>query len=144
MIAGLSLGNYLLLVDYTGRLFREGKATISREVAEILERIGSSGDRWQARLEQDKDRHCNLDHALPALPSLLLSGRAPEALVSGRAGRWPLYSSHRERYRENVESFNNWSLGRVGRSRGACGKSRGQEAIRPSPAPFPDPGISWS
>ena len=26
----LSLGSYLLLVDYTGRLFREGKATISR------------------------------------------------------------------------------------------------------------------
>ena len=29
----------LLLVDFTGRLFREGKATISREVAEILTRI---------------------------------------------------------------------------------------------------------
>ena len=30
MIEGFSLGNYLLLVDYTGRLFREGKATIAR------------------------------------------------------------------------------------------------------------------
>ena len=54
MIEGFSLGNYLLLVDYTGRLFREGKATISREVAEISQRIGSSGDRWQAQLEQLK------------------------------------------------------------------------------------------
>ena len=27
MFEGLSIGNYLLLVDYTGRLFREGKAT---------------------------------------------------------------------------------------------------------------------
>jgi len=35
MLEGFSLGNYLLLVDYTGRLFREGKAAISREVAEI-------------------------------------------------------------------------------------------------------------
>jgi hypothetical protein len=31
----------LLLVDYTGRLFREGKAAILREVAEIFERLGS-------------------------------------------------------------------------------------------------------
>jgi hypothetical protein len=53
---GFSLGYYLLLVDYTGRLFREGKATISREVAEILQRIGSSGESWQTRLEQLKRR----------------------------------------------------------------------------------------
>ena len=44
MIEGFSLGNYLLLVDYSGRLFREGKATISRVVAEILERLGRSAD----------------------------------------------------------------------------------------------------
>jgi hypothetical protein len=30
MIDGFSLGNCLLLVDYTGRLFREGMATIAR------------------------------------------------------------------------------------------------------------------
>jgi hypothetical protein len=56
MIEGFSLGNYLLLVDYTGRLFREGKATISREVADILQRIGSSADGWQAQLGQLKRR----------------------------------------------------------------------------------------
>jgi hypothetical protein len=50
MLGGFSLGKYLLLVDYTGRLFREGKATISREVAEILERIGTTAETWQARL----------------------------------------------------------------------------------------------
>jgi hypothetical protein len=32
MVEGFSLGNYLLLVNYTGRLFREGKATISRVI----------------------------------------------------------------------------------------------------------------
>ena len=52
MIEGFSLGNYLLLVDYTARLYREGKATLSREVAEILERIGSSVDQWQGRLQK--------------------------------------------------------------------------------------------
>ncbi|MGH3429989.1 MAG: transposase [Mycobacteriales bacterium] len=52
MIEGFSLGNYVLLVDYTARLYREGKATLSREVAEILDRLGSSVDHWQARLEK--------------------------------------------------------------------------------------------
>jgi hypothetical protein len=52
MLEGFSLGSYLLLVDYSGRLFREGKAMISREVAEILERIGTTAETWQARLEK--------------------------------------------------------------------------------------------
>jgi hypothetical protein len=52
MIEGFSLGSYLVLVDYTGRLFREGKATISREMAEIFERIGTTAETWQARLEK--------------------------------------------------------------------------------------------
>jgi len=50
MLEGFSLGNYLLLVDYTGRLFREGKAVISAELGAILERLASSVDDWQARL----------------------------------------------------------------------------------------------
>jgi hypothetical protein len=50
MLEGFSLGSYLLLVDYTGRLFRKGKAMISREVSEILERIDATADIWQARL----------------------------------------------------------------------------------------------
>ncbi len=52
MLEGFSLGNHLLLVDYTGRLFREGKAAISREVAAIFERIGTTAETWQARLEK--------------------------------------------------------------------------------------------
>ncbi len=50
MLEGFSLGNYLLLVDYTGRVFREGKAMISAELAGILERLGSNAENWQARL----------------------------------------------------------------------------------------------
>jgi hypothetical protein len=51
MAEGFLLGNYLLLVDYTGRLFREGKAALSRAVAEILDRLGSSAAQWPTRLE---------------------------------------------------------------------------------------------
>jgi hypothetical protein len=52
MFDGLSLGSYLRLVDYTGRLFREGKAAISAELAGILERLGCRPESWQARLEK--------------------------------------------------------------------------------------------
>jgi len=52
MLEGFSLGNYLLVVDYTGRLFRDGKAAISREVAEILARLGTTAETGQARLEK--------------------------------------------------------------------------------------------
>ena len=52
MIEGFSLGNHFKLVDYTGRLFREAKVTISREVAEIRERIGTTAETWQARLQK--------------------------------------------------------------------------------------------
>ncbi len=46
MLERFSLGSYLLLVDYTGRLFRDGKAVISAELAGILERLGSSAESW--------------------------------------------------------------------------------------------------
>ena len=52
MLEGFSLGSYLLLVDYTGRLFRDGKAVISAELSGILERLGSSAESWWARLEK--------------------------------------------------------------------------------------------
>ena len=42
----------LLLVEYTGRLFREGKAAISAELSGILDRLGFSAESWQARLEK--------------------------------------------------------------------------------------------
>ena len=54
MLEGFALGNYLALVDYTGRLFCDGKAVISAELAGILERLGSSADSWRARLEKLK------------------------------------------------------------------------------------------
>jgi len=52
MLDGFSLGSYLLLVDYTSRLCRNGKARVSREVAGILERLGTSSELWNHRLQK--------------------------------------------------------------------------------------------
>ncbi len=51
MLAGFSLGSYFLLVDYTGRLFRDGKAAISAELANVFDRLGFSAEKWTTRLE---------------------------------------------------------------------------------------------
>ncbi len=55
MMQGFSLGSYVQLVDYTGRLFRQGKASISAELAGIFERLGCSAQNWQNRLEKLRD-----------------------------------------------------------------------------------------
>jgi len=52
MFEGFSLGRYLLLVDYTGRFFRDGRVAISSEVADILKPLGTTAETWQARLEK--------------------------------------------------------------------------------------------
>jgi len=51
MLEGFSPGSYLLLGGHTGRLFLKGKAAISREVVEILERVGTTTETWQKRME---------------------------------------------------------------------------------------------
>ena len=48
MLEGFSLGGYFLLVDYTARLYRKGKAAISAELARILDRLGSNAESWRA------------------------------------------------------------------------------------------------
>jgi hypothetical protein len=40
------------MVDYTGRLFRQGKASISAELAGIFERLQCSAQSRQKRLER--------------------------------------------------------------------------------------------
>jgi hypothetical protein len=40
------------LVEYTGRLFRQGKASISERLAGIFERVGLSAQRWQHGMEK--------------------------------------------------------------------------------------------
>jgi hypothetical protein len=62
MLEGFSPGSYGRrsaeggpMVDSSRRLFREGKAQISREVAEIFERIGTTAETWKARLEKSSE-----------------------------------------------------------------------------------------
>ena len=52
MLEGFSLGSYLLLIDYTGRLYRNGKARLSTGLQEIFDRLGTSQDFWNDRLCQ--------------------------------------------------------------------------------------------
>ena len=52
LLEGFSLGSYLLLVDYTSRLCRQGKARMSREVASILDRLGTSDEVWGQRIQR--------------------------------------------------------------------------------------------
>ncbi len=66
MLENFSLGSYLTLVDYTGRLFREGKATISREEAEIFDRLGTNPETWQNRLQRLRGDGCWAASSLPA------------------------------------------------------------------------------
>jgi hypothetical protein len=40
------------LVDYTGRLFREGNASVSAELAGVFERLGRSAESWQNQIEK--------------------------------------------------------------------------------------------
>ena len=55
MVQGFSLGSYVQLVDYTGRLFRQGKASISADLAAIFERLGCGAQYWQNRMEKLRD-----------------------------------------------------------------------------------------
>jgi hypothetical protein len=50
MVEGFPLGSYALLVDYTARLFRDGKVAISRERAAIFDRLGTTAKSWRVRL----------------------------------------------------------------------------------------------
>ena len=52
MIEGLTLGHYLQLVDFTGRLLWNGKAAIGSEVAVLFDRLKTSAEAWQSRLDK--------------------------------------------------------------------------------------------
>jgi hypothetical protein len=90
MLEGVSLRSYLLLVDYTGRMFRDGKAVISAKLSGILERLGSNAERWWLRMEK------------------LSKGR-----LLGR-----FFAASRERLREPARGLGMHHLANLGRKRG--------------------------
>ena len=52
MRSGFTLGQYLMLVEYTGRMLREGKAAISSEVADIFGRLGCTPETRGVRMSK--------------------------------------------------------------------------------------------
>ena len=52
MLQGFPLGSYVKLVEFTGRLFRQGKAAISAELAGIFERLGMSDETWRDGMDK--------------------------------------------------------------------------------------------
>ena len=52
MIQGFPLGSYVKLVEYTGRLFRRRKASLSAELAGIFERLGFTAESWRDAMDK--------------------------------------------------------------------------------------------
>lgn len=52
MIEGFSLGSYVLLLEYMGRLWREGKAHMSDEVKDVFTRLGVDAESWPRLLSK--------------------------------------------------------------------------------------------
>jgi hypothetical protein len=50
MLPGFSLPKYLLLVNHSATLFREGKARLTSDVAPIFERLGTTTEIWEQSL----------------------------------------------------------------------------------------------
>jgi hypothetical protein len=50
LLDGFSLGNYLLLLDDTSRLTRPGKASVSAQADELLDRLGTTREAWEKTL----------------------------------------------------------------------------------------------
>jgi hypothetical protein len=83
-VEGFALGSYLQLVDYTAGLYRAGKASVSREVAAILDRLGSTALEWQARLEKLRQGRF-LQHGLSVFSLSCLSCRVISGDMHARA-----------------------------------------------------------
>lgn len=52
LLPTFSLGSYLQLVDYTGRLWREGKGRLDEGLQEVFDRLSSTAETWQARMKR--------------------------------------------------------------------------------------------
>jgi hypothetical protein len=80
MVQVFSLGVYVQLVDCTGRLFLQGKASISAELTGIFERLGCSAQNWQKRMVKLRDGR--------VLGRFFATTRAELHGIAGRLGMW--------------------------------------------------------
>jgi hypothetical protein len=83
ILEGPSLGSYLPLVDYTGRLFRDGKTAISAELSGIPERLGSNSKRWWSRIEKLSKGRLARPLLRGERRTLIRSGARPERAPPG-------------------------------------------------------------
>ena len=58
MVGTFSLGSFVLLVEYSGRLFRNGEAGISSGVRDVLERLGRNPEFWYEMMKTNQLRGC--------------------------------------------------------------------------------------
>jgi hypothetical protein len=56
MLEGFSLASYLLLVDETSRILREGKASVNPQAAALLDRLGTSVETWESTMKKMTSR----------------------------------------------------------------------------------------
>ncbi len=56
LCANMNLASYLRLLDWSARLFRPGKCRLPKDVAGILDRLGSNAELWSHRLGKLRDR----------------------------------------------------------------------------------------
>jgi hypothetical protein len=89
MVDGFSLGNHLLLVDFMARQYRERKRALSPEIAGILDRLSSTVDHWQARLETLRPGHFPRAVLRDHTPPSPRGGGTPEPEARAEAGRIP-------------------------------------------------------
>jgi hypothetical protein len=52
IMEGVTLDQYLMLVDYTSRVVRKGKAVLSSGLADIFERLQSTAESWSQRFKR--------------------------------------------------------------------------------------------
>ncbi|QDS88106.1 hypothetical protein EC9_22920 [Rosistilla ulvae] len=51
------LGSYMMLVDYTGRMYRNGKANMNATIKEIFSRLETNVEAWQPRIDRMLHSH---------------------------------------------------------------------------------------
>jgi len=73
MLETFSLGSYLLLLDYTGRLCRNGKARMSSAMKAVFDRLDSSCDRLADMVVTMLERGGIRGHFLASNPDSLQS-----------------------------------------------------------------------
>ena len=84
-----SISWLILLVDYTGRLFRAGKAAISAELAGIFERLGTTGESRRVRLEKLRQGRLFGRFFAASRERLKRRDRTPGSAVRVEPGRRP-------------------------------------------------------